>query len=107
VLLWLRLGQVATHGRTQPHGDGVGPWVVEGRLGSAAIVGERSGGTPEAAIVPAPATTSTTTRGGRGTRAPEERDRRCNKRQRARLLSTGGDEDVTNLRVVHMSSMAP
>jgi hypothetical protein len=58
------------------------------------------------AIVLAPATTGTTTRGGRGTRAPEERDR-CSRRRQARLLSTGADKDVIDLGVVHMSSMAP
>jgi hypothetical protein len=30
--LWLRLGQVATHGHAPPHEDGVSPWVVEGWL---------------------------------------------------------------------------
>jgi hypothetical protein len=64
---------VASHGRTRPHGDGAGPWVVEGQLGSVALAGGSSGDTHELTVAAVSATTTTNTRGGRGTRASEER----------------------------------
>jgi hypothetical protein len=68
---------VAIHGRTRPHGDGAGPWVVEGQLGSVAFACGSSGGTHEAMIATASVTTTNNTRGGRGMRASEEHNRRC------------------------------
>jgi hypothetical protein len=70
---------VATHGWTQPHGDGIGPWVIDGMTRSVALVGGRSGGTPMMAIVAASMTTATSIGGGRGMRVPEKHSRGATK----------------------------
>jgi hypothetical protein len=65
---------VATHGWTRPRGDCVGPHVVEERAGSAALASGSSANLAALVLVAPTTTPSATTRGGRGTRAPEWRD---------------------------------
>jgi hypothetical protein len=76
--MWRWQGQVSTHGQAQPHGDGVGPWVVEGLLGSIAP-GARGICIPGAMVVAVSATIATSTTatigGWWGTRTQKEHDR--------------------------------